>query len=226
MAPETPPRDADAKPVKSDRWAMRMRTDAMQALRYTRFVTLMRRALPTAAIAILGVVVAYAMFPGKSERVALSYQKMNGVVGDLAMQKPRLSGVDAKGNPYVITADVAVQQGRNSRKVALNKVDADLQYDGGNWANASAGKGFVDLDAGWLRLTDGISLYTDGGYELHTKSAYADLKKNMIEGKERVNGHGPLGSIAADSFHIDRNTRRLTLHGRVRMTMLPKKVKR
>lgn len=209
-----------------ERWAGRMRATAVDALRYTRFVTLMRRTLPVAAVAVIGVVVAYAVFPGSSERVSLSYRRADAVEGDLAMQKPRLSGVDAKGSPYVITADQASQQGRNSRRVSLVRVDADLQYGGEKWANASAGNGFVDLDAHTLHLGGGIALYTDGGYELHTDSAFADLKRNLIEGQAKVSGHGPLGAIRADSFYIDRGKGRVSLRGHVKGMLIPKKVKR
>ena len=233
MAREDFGREAVAQPMAAakdpavvDRWAHQVRTTTLQALRYTRFVALMRRALPLAAAAILGVVVAYALFPHHSDRVSLSYQKVGSLEGDLAMKKPRLSGADAKGNPFVITADAAIQQGKNSHRVSLTNVDADLQYDGAKWANASAGSGFADLNAGTLRLNGGISLFTDSGYELHTQTAFADLKKNTFAGQENVNGHGPLGSIRADSFLVDRNTQHVTLDGHVRMRMYPKKVKR
>jgi lipopolysaccharide export system protein LptC len=226
MADAPEPREMPTVESSVDRWSQRMSTSALEALRYTRFVTWMRRALPVAAAAILGVVIAYAVFPRNSDRVSLSYQKTANVEGDLAMTKPRLSGTDANGNPFVITADSAVQHGKNSHIVSLTGVDADLQYGGDRWANANAGMGVVDLDAGTLHLNGGISLFTDSGYELHTQSAFADLKKNILQGNERVSGHGPLGLVTADSFYIDRNTRHVTLQGHVHMKMYPGKVKR
>lgn len=210
----------------AERWIERKRTTALQAFRYTRFVTVMRRVLPVAALGVLGVVLAYALYPREKERIALSYASVAGVEGDLAMKKPRLSGTDVKGNPYLITADMAVQQGKNARKVALTKVDADMQFDGQRWASATAGKGFVDLDAKHLFLNDNISLYTDGGYELHTASASADLDRNIISGQERVTGQGPMGSFGADAFLVDRQNRHLTLTGNVHTILFPKKVKR
>jgi lipopolysaccharide export system protein LptC len=202
------------------------RTTVRNALRYSRFVALMRRALPAAAVMILGLVVAYALLPRNSDRVSLGYRSVGGVKDDLTMKKPRLSGVDAKGNPYLITADSAVQEGRNAHRAALTNVDADLQYGGDKWASVNAGKGVVDLDAKHLRLSGGIALFTDAGYELHTASAFADLGRNTIRGDEKVKGQGPLGTLSADSFFVDRDSGHVTLRGNVHMRMYPGKVKR
>lgn len=208
----------------SDSRAQHMRTTALKALRYSRFVAVMRHALPLSALTVLGVVLAYALYP-RSDRSSLSYESAQQVQGDLTMKKPRLSGTDSKGNPYLITADYAVQQGKNARQVALQTIDADLQYEGGRWANATATKGFVDFDAKMLRLSDGFSIYTDTGYEMHAQSAVADLDKNTIIGHDKVHGQGPMGTFRADSFMVNRQTRHLTLTGNVRMQIIPKKVK-
>jgi lipopolysaccharide export system protein LptC len=200
--------------------------NATAAMRNSRFVGRMRRVLPTAAAAILGIVFVYAVFPSKSDRVSLSYHKTSVVVGDMAMKRPRLSGTDTKGNPYVIAAEAAYQQGKNTHKLALEKVAADLQYDGGKRAHATARRGYVDLDAGMLTLGGGIAFATDDGYELHTESAIADLKKNVIESKTRVSGRGPIGSVAADRIRIDHNAKRVAMHGNVKIVMIPRKVKR
>lgn len=209
----------------TQQWQFRGRTTAHQALRYTRFVTVMRHALPVLALAVMGVVLAYALYP-RTDRMSLSYETANGVQGDLSMVRPRLSGTDSKGNPYLITAEKAVQQGRNVRKVALTGVDADLQYEGGRWANASAGTGFVDLDTKVLTLGKGLAIFTDSGYEIHTDTAVADLNQNTIISNTKVNGQGPMGTFSASSFVLNRQTRHLTLQGDVHTKFYPKKVKR
>ena len=69
---------------------------------------------------------------------------MGTLRNDLAMIKPRLTGADAKGNPFIITADAAIQDSPDSHRATLDKVDADLQLDGQRWLNASAEAGFFD----------------------------------------------------------------------------------
>jgi lipopolysaccharide export system protein LptC len=207
-------------------WTDRTRTTALQALRYTRFVGFMKRALPIAALAIVAAVVAYSLAPRHQERVSLSYQRMGTLSNDLAMIKPRLTGTDAKGNPFVITAEAAIQDPANRHRATLKQVQADVQLEGERWLNASADTGLFDMDAGTLKLSGGIAVYTDSGYELHSQSADADLKNNIFQGHEKVAGHGPLGSLGADRFRIDRLKKHVTLNGHVHGIMYPHEAKR
>ena len=207
-------------------WTERTRSTALQALRYSRFVGVMKRALPIAAAAILAAVIAYSVVPRHTDRYSLATQRIGKLRNDLAMSKPRLTGTDARGNPFVITAEAAIQDPTNRHRATLKQVQADMQFDNLHWLNASAAAGLFDMDAGTLNLSGGIALYTDSGYELHTPSADADLKRNIFQGHEKVAGHGPLGLLSADRFQIDRLKRQLKLNGHVHMIMYPNKARR
>ena len=204
-------------------WTARTRDTAFDALRYSRFVGVMKRALPIAAGALIAIVLIFALLPRQSDKVSFAYESMGRIDNDLAMLKPRLTGSDQSGNPFVITADAAVQQGANARKVMLKKVEADLTLDKDRWMNASAMRGFVDMEKGALTLTGGIAVFSDDGYELHTERANVDLKKGIFRGPGEVTGQGPIGTLRADTFELDRNTKQITLRGHVRMTIIPAK---
>src|ERR1700761_466114 len=97
------PRAGDAAPRHD--WSARARSTAMDALRYTQFVGVMKRALPAAAFAIIAAVVAFFFVQRQPARMAMTYQNMGLIQNDLAMTKPRLTGSDSKGNPFVVTAE-------------------------------------------------------------------------------------------------------------------------
>lgn len=200
-------------------WTARTRDTALNALRYSRFVNVMKRALPIAAGAIIAIVIIFALLPRQSDKVSFAYESMGRIDNDLAMLKPRLTGSDQKGNPFVITADAAIQQGANTRRVLLKKVEADLTLDKNRWMNAEATQGLVDMEKGALTLTGGISIYSDDGYELHTAAANVDLKKGIFKGPGEVTGQGPMGTLRADTFELDRLTKQIVLHGHVHMTI-------
>ena len=148
----------------------------------------------------------------------MTFERVNEVANDLAMIKPRLTGSDAKGNPFVVTADRAIQQGRNSRRAKLENVDADMSLDKNRWLNATAATGLFDADAKTLVLNGGIALFSDNGYELHTKSAYFDLKRGLVRGEQKVTGQGPMGTLSADTFEVDKVTQQIRLRGNVQTT--------
>jgi lipopolysaccharide export system protein LptC len=208
-------------------WTERTRATAGQSLRYSFFVTVMKRTLPIVVVVIVGAVIAYSVIPRHPEHVAVTWQQLGALHNDLTMTKPRLTGTDAKGNPYTITVEEAVQNPKDPHQVSLKQVEADMLYnEGQNWASATAADGFFDMDAGTLKLGGGISLYTDSGYELHTKSADIDLKKSLFTGRQKATGHGPLGILSADRFQIDRLNKQIHLSGHVHMIMYPKKARR
>ncbi|HWC63484.1 MAG TPA: LPS export ABC transporter periplasmic protein LptC [Rhizomicrobium sp.] len=201
-------------------WSARARSTALDALRYTQFVGVMKRALPAAAFAVILAVLAYFFLAHQPAKLSMGYERLGHVENDLAMMKPRLTGQDAKGNPFVITAEAAVQDAKNPKRALLRKVEADLALDRQGWLNADAAAGVVDMQAGTLELSGGINAFSGEGYELHTASASVDLNKGLVHGREQVTGQGPLGSLRADQFQFDRNSRILTLDGHVRMKIV------
>jgi lipopolysaccharide export system protein LptC len=200
-------------------WSARVRTTSVEALRYSRYVVLMKRLLSLGAFLIIAAVLAFFFVQRMPRQLQMSYEKLGRIENDLTMVKPRLAGADARGNPFVITADFAVQDAHNPKKADLKNLEADLTLDKQNWINARAKSGMVDMNTGQLELRDGIDVFTATGYELHSNSASANLKQNMIHGHEPVTGQGPEGRLRADEFHADRTTNVLTLSGHVHMTL-------
>jgi len=208
------------RPGQGYDWSARVRTTAMEALRYSRFVALMKRLLSLGAFLTIATVLAFFFVQRMPRQLQMSYERLGRIENDLTMVKPRLAGADTKGNPFVITADSAVQDTHNPKKASLKNLEADLTVGQQNWINARARAGMVDMNSGSLELRGGIDVFTATGYELHTASASANLKQSVIHGHEAVTGQGPQGTLRADEFHADRATNLLTLSGHVQMTLL------
>jgi len=207
-------------------WSARQRLNAVEALRYSRFVLFMKGVLPIAAVVVLASVIAYSVMPRHQDRMSVAMKSAGLVKNDLTMTKASFTGTDEKGNHFTVTAAEAVQDPKNRHRAELSQVQADMELDNSNWLNASAGRGQIDVDAGMLKLSGGISVYTDTGYELHTPSADVYIRKNFLEGQEKVTGHGPLGQLSADRFQFDRLKKIVKLSGHVHMRMYPNKAKK
>jgi lipopolysaccharide export system protein LptC len=187
-------------------FAARSRATIRDAERYARFVSVMRRGLLLAGLLLVGLVIGYSLLPRQAQRMAMTFEKMGIVSGDLSMTKPKLHGVDSEGNPFTVTADKATQNPKNLRQATLANVQADLSLKDGQWMTATAPKGLLDADAHQLELSGAISVFTDEGYELHTDLAHFDLAKGIATGPHRVTGQGPSGTFVADRFRIERLT--------------------
>ena len=207
-------------PTSGFDWSARVRTTTVEAVRYSRYVALMKRLLSLGAFLIIAAVLAFFFVQRMPRQLQMSYERLGRLENDLTMVKPRLAGADTKGNPFVITADSAVQDAKNPKRASLKNLEADLSLDKQNWVNARAKTGLVDMGTGQLELGGGIDVFTTTGYELHSSSASANLKQNVIHGHEPVTGQGPQGTLRADEFHADRDTNILTLSGHVHMTLI------
>jgi lipopolysaccharide export system protein LptC len=201
-------------------WTARTRATARQAERYSRFVVIMKRALPLAAAALVAAVLVYALQPRQQsrDRVAMTFQRLGIVNNDLAMLKPRLTGVDSEGDPYVVTADEAIQDRRDAKRARLENVQGDATMKDGSWMGATATGGVLDGTAHRLDLRGAVALYSDGGYELHTTAATVSMRNGIVTGDQFVNGQGPLGTFRADRFRVMRATKMVFLYGNVHMT--------
>lgn len=199
-------------------WVARTRTTVTDAKQYTRFVAVMKRVLLVAAGLLVLAVVIYAALPREQE-FKFTVDDIAKIQNDLAMVKPKLTGADGDGNPFVVTADSAVQLGRNVRRAKLNNVQADMSLKDGGWMNATATSGVLDANKKTIALTGDIAVFSDQGYELHTDMADVDLNKGLLRGDHPVTGQGPLGSLRADRFMIQRGKKEVQLIGNVHMTI-------
>jgi hypothetical protein len=130
------------------------------------------------------------------------------------MVKPRLTGTDSSGNPYVVTADKAVQYAHDPNRALLFNVEADLTLRDGNWLNATAPHGVLDASHPreqhctkstcpsnqTLEMWGPIAVYSDDGYEVHTTFAHVNMGTGIVNGNKYVRGQGPMGTFYADSF--------------------------
>ena len=72
--------------------------------RYTRFVTIMKRALLLAALALIVAVIAYSLQPREKGRVAMTFEHVGTVANDLAMIQRAGLGVAYHAKPMVAEA--------------------------------------------------------------------------------------------------------------------------
>jgi lipopolysaccharide export system protein LptC len=189
-------------------WKVRNRATSSEVQRYSRFVVIMKRALPMAAAALLAAVIAYSLQPRLQggKKLALTFQRLRIVNNDLEMIKPRLTGVDGQGNPYVVTAEKAIQDLHNAKHARLQSVEADMTLKDGKWLNLTATQGWLDTLKQKLWLRGAIDVFSDNGYEAHTTAADIDMLTGAVVGSHTVSGQGPLGTFRADNFRIDRGT--------------------
>jgi len=190
--------------------------------RYSRFVGTMKVLLPLTAAAIAGLILAWPGVHDEPQEIALTFAETNSTDAETpGMANARYVGTDANNRPFLVTADEALQDPGKPDLVDLVALQADMTLDNGVWMSVVASSGQYDRAQQTLQLAGPVNIFSDAGYEIHTESARIDLQNNIAESDQPVRGHGPFGTLSADSFRVIDQGQRLLFRKNVRMIIRP-----
>jgi lipopolysaccharide export system protein LptC len=188
---------------------------------YTRFVTMMKIILPLIAAVLVGLVVVWPQFRDVREGFRIEIARLTHSMGGQEVSNARFTGTDTRGRPYTVIADSAAQADGQADVIQLERPKADITMQGGNWIASSADVGRFRRSDQILDLVGGVALFHDQGFEMHSSSARLDLKGGTAEGDEKVDGHGPTGTISAEGFRVLDNGARVFFTGPARLVLRP-----
>ncbi|MGE0723980.1 MAG: LPS export ABC transporter periplasmic protein LptC [Alphaproteobacteria bacterium] len=191
-------------------------------VRYSRFVWLLRYLLPMLAIALIALVALWPQIYHSVDLFRLQTVQLDpSEVSTLRMTNARYQGIDQQNRPYLVTADVAIQNPKDKNFLALEGPKADITLETGAWVSLGADTGVYDNAQHTLDLIGDVRLFHDSGYTFETRSVRIDLNTTAAEGREAVAGHGPGGTIQAEGFRILEKGDVIQFTGKSRLVMTP-----
>ncbi len=195
-------------------------TVARATARYGNLMRWLKLGLPSVAAILIGVVAIWPQINPRNDRIPLGFASVSkDEIDQLRMVRPRYTGIDARNQPYALTADSATQVGKGTNLVELEQPKADITMKGGSWVALTADTGMFSQQQHIIQLTDNVSLFHDAGYDFHTNSAYIDLNAGTAYGQEAIEGQGPFGNIKAQGFRVIDRGERVLFTGKAKMTI-------
>lgn len=192
-------------------------------LRRRRFVHFMKFILPLFALGMVAVVIAWPQLAKRHAMLPLSFSDVESTNAALVMNNPRYRGIDAKDQPYVVTADRAIQDPEDDQQVTLDNVKADLSVNDGSWWSLTANTGLYHGGQKLLHLFGDVSVFGDNGYEMHGATAEIDLNTNVLSSDDKVWGQSDIGLIRANGLRVyDKGAIIVFING-VNTTIYPRK---
>ncbi len=210
-------------PRRRVRWNPRPQraTVTMAEVRRGRFVGLIKYSLVGVALSLVVLVVAWPRLMAGGESFMPSFAKLGPEDFQLRMVNARYMGTDARDRPFVITAELAVQDPSDPWRVALQQLQADITMQDGTWLSLTADKGQYHQRRQQLRLDGGISIFSDLGYELQAQDVEVDLAAGRAASALPIRGQGPFGLLRAQNFEITEFGDVIRFGGGVKMTLYP-----
>jgi lipopolysaccharide export system protein LptC len=180
---------------------------------------LMKVILPLVAAVLVALVAVWPQFRELREGFRIEIAKLNLPTGGQRVTNARYSGTDSRGRPFTVTAEAALQDEAQAGVIKLERPKADITLQGNAWVAATAIDGSFNRNEQVLQLVGGVSIFHDGGFEMHSPSATIDLKRSVAEGHEHVEGQGPAGTLTATGFRVLDSGARVLFTGPAKMVV-------
>ena len=137
------------------------------------------------------------------------------------MSKPRLAGFRSDGEPYVLTAERALQDMKHPTVAELQNLVGDMGMAGGETTRLTADAGLYDSVAERMKLTGNVHI-ANARFDVVLRSVDIDFKTGVYRSDEPVLVHiGGDTSVTADRATAQNNGQELIFEGRVRTTVTP-----
>lgn len=177
---------------------------------WDRFATVMKRALPLAALGVLAACLVWPLTARQEFSFILSKDRVAEARERLRMERAVYRGEDSKGQPFIISASSAVQKTSDTPVVELRDISAELRTEEGP-ARADARAGRYDLERERIEVVGPVALETAAGYRLRTRDVSVDLAGRRVTGSGAVSGRMPLGTFEAGRLRADVTGRTVVL---------------
>lgn len=197
-----------------DLWGPRRATSLKEARRRTATVHIIRLLFTCAAVVSAGVLLG----PVVKKAFGPTAPPLTSPTLNVLMLNPRFEGIDANGNPYVITADTARRRRENVALVDLVNPRLVDQTS----SNVKAREGVYDRDSQVLDLIGDVVMTDTAGYTFTADKTRMFIKDSRVEGATPLHGFGPVGEVKADSYEVLDDGDRLILTGHVWTKIVPK----
>lgn len=193
---------------------------------YSRFVRLMKYALPTISAVVIILVVIWPELGNKPEKFRIPISDLRiQTSGGQRVINARYTGVDDENHPFSITADAVVQDADGGKGVKLIAPKADVTLAVDSWITIGAPRGTLWRKREILDLFGGVKLFHEAGYEFKTAKATINLGSKEASGDQPIRGQGPFGTVEGSGFKVIENGDRIIFTGKSQLVFFPSKQK-
>ncbi len=175
-----------------------------RAARHSRWVRLLRVAVPALVALSLAAVLAVSVFNPFRVLAKLPVDVGGMVVSGtkITMESPHMSGFSADQRPYEIWANTATQDITNPDKVDLTMVRGKVLTEDRSTVTIEAKTGLFDTKAQLLDLRKDVLLQTSDGYEVRLNQASVDIAKGSVSTDDGVDVKLTNGTVRANRLRL------------------------
>jgi lipopolysaccharide export system protein LptC len=182
----------------------------------------LRLAILIGGLGSVAAMLALAFFnPFAAKLGSLSFGTLSVEGTKIVMERPKLAGFRSDGQPYVLTAERALQDIKQPTVVQLRKVDGEIGMAGGEATHLVAETGVYDSVGEHMELSDNVRI-KNGRFTVFLRRARFDFKSGIYGSDDHVEVQtGDGTTIVADRASAINHGQELTFEGHVRTNIVP-----
>ena len=189
---------------------------------YSRFVWLLKYALPIVASVVIILVVVWPELGQGPDKFRIPKSDIRiQTKGGQRVKNATFTGVDRANRRFSVTAEGVVQSSEAANGVVLTQPKADVMLANDTWVIIEAPHGTFWRKREMLELFGGVNLFHDYGYEVRTAKLRIDLKTRTAASNAIVHAQGPHGKLKSQGFRVIDNGQRVIFTGKAQLELLP-----
>ena len=175
-------------------------------------------ALPVIALALLSSIALWPEITRTIERGRVTWHRLSMIdTSGGEMRLPRYRGFDEQNQPYMVSAQAAVQIDQDRYK--LRNPRGDVTTRSGTWLQVQSRHGIYAQHENQLDLSQDVMLYKQDGTVMNTASATIDMKQGVATSSVYTHAEGPFGTLDAEGFTLVDKGGIVQFHGPAKLVL-------
>ncbi len=200
------------------------------AVRYSRFVMVMKLVLPLTAFAVVVLTVFLGTSYETKDELTVTFSASPVPQDDRRMIRPTFTGTSQDGHHFEIMAQTAERDPQSPNQILLSDLSAVLAAQAEETTSETdlrltAERGRLDTDEQIVTLFDNVSVRSNTGYILRMDRVAIDLDTQSARSESPVEGSGPIGDIASEQVAVSEGWQTVVFSGNVRVTIEPSRLR-
>jgi len=193
-----------------------------QDRQYGNYVRLMKLLLPALSVGVIVMLAIYPLLVQTETGFTLDFAELTEHDDTIRMISPHYAGSDRRGRNFDIKAETAYQNATEDKIVYLDIISADVALEAGGWMALDSLGGTYQPGADLLDLTGQVNIFSDIGYEAHSRAMSLDMEQGVATSKHQVHGQGPFGVFESGGMEVDIDGNYVHLTDGVSVTVYPR----
>jgi lipopolysaccharide export system protein LptC len=172
--------------------------------KHNRIVLFLKLLMPSFAVIAIALMILWPKIAEQKDKFRLGVTRplLVSQTDNLSIVNSQFFSSDSKNQPFVLSADLAIETEPNSRIINLTKPKASILLNNGMRINVVSDSGILYQQKNNVTLSGNCTGSSSEGHRLETEEVLIDLNNDSLIGKHKTFFHFPQGNIESDGLSV------------------------